>query len=82
MESLAEIKSGLHHYIAETDDVKILSKLKKFVSELLDNEDKIVAFTSDGRALTRSAYKADIDQAIKQAESGNVVSIEDMRKNL
>ncbi len=82
MNSIAEIKSGLHHYIAETDDVKILAKLQKYVEELLSQEDKIIAYTSDGRALNQAAYKADIDKAIGQGERGEIVSIEEMEKGL
>ena len=42
MNSVAEIKSGLHHYIAETDDVRTLTKLQKYVDELLTQEDTII----------------------------------------
>ena len=82
MNSIAEIKSGLHNYIAETDNVEMLTELKKFVEELLSKEDKIIAFTSDGRALNQSDYKADIDDAIQRAENGEVVSIEEMERSL
>jgi len=82
MESIAEIKSGLHHYIAETDDVKTLSKIKKYVSDLIKEENKIIAYTSDGRALNQAAYKADLDNAINEANRGETVSIEEMEKDL
>ena len=82
MNSVAEIKSGLHHYIAETDDVKTLTKLQKYVEKLLSQEDRIVAYTSDSSALNQAAYKADIDSAIAEAEHGKVVSIEEMEKDL
>lgn len=82
MNSVAEIKSGLHHYIAETDDVKTLTKLQKYVEKLLSKEDTIIAYTPDGRALNQAAYKADIDSAIKEAESGKVASIEEMERSL
>lgn len=82
MNSVAEIKSGLHHYIAETDDVKTLTKLQQFVETLLSEEDRIIAYTADGRALNQAAYKADIDSAIEEAKSGKVVSVEEMEKGL
>lgn len=82
MNSIAEIKSGLHHYIAETDNVEVLTELKKYVEELVSKEDRIIAYTSDGRALNQSQYKADIDEAILGAEEGEVVSIEEMEKDL
>jgi glycine betaine/choline ABC-type transport system substrate-binding protein len=82
MNSIAEIKSGLHHYIAETDDVTTLTKLQKFVEELLFQEDKIIAIKSDGTHLNQSAYKMDIDEAIKSAERGEVISIDEMEREL
>ena len=57
MNSIAELKSILHHYIAETDDVKVLSKLQQYIKGLLEKEDKIIAYTSQGQPLTRAAYK-------------------------
>lgn len=82
MDSIAEIKSGLHHHIAEIDDVKTLNILQKYVETLLYKEDKIIAYTSDGKALNHTAYKADIDECIDQAIKGNTVSIEEMEKSL
>lgn len=82
MESIAEIKSGLHHYIAETDDINLLSKIKKYVIELLQKENTILVHTSDGRALNQAEYKADIDRAIDEANRDDVVSIEEMEKHL
>jgi len=82
MESIAEIKSGLHHYIAETDDVKTLSKIKKYISELLKKENRIIAYTAEGRALNQAEYKVDIDKAIQEANTGATVSIEEMEKEL
>ncbi|WP_109831773.1 hypothetical protein [Reichenbachiella versicolor] len=82
MESIAEIKSGLHHYIAETDDIQTLSKIKKYVSDLLKKENKIVAYTADGRALNQEGYKVDVDAAINEANNGGTVSIEEMEKGL
>jgi hypothetical protein len=82
MTSIAEIKSGLHHYIAETDSIEVLTELQKHVDELLSKEDKIIAYTSDGKPLNQAHYKADIDEAIQQAENGEVVSIAEMEKGL
>ncbi len=82
MESIAEIKSGLHYYIAKTDNPDTLSKLRNFVAEVLSKEESIVAYTSKGVALNQLAYKADIDAAIKEAKNGNTVSIEELEKSL
>ncbi len=80
VESLAELKSGLHHYIAETDDFSTLSKIREYVSELMQKENKVIAYTSDGRALNQSEYKKDIDKAMIEAQEGFTISIEELEK--
>jgi len=82
MNSVAEIKSGLHHYIAETDDVKTLTKLRKYIDELLSDKDKIVAYTFDGKALNQADYKAGLDSGIQEAMRGEIISIEEMETDL
>jgi len=52
------------------------------VKNLLEKEDKVIAYTSDGKPLTRSAYKSDIDAAIGEADRGEVISQADMEKGL
>ncbi|MEX0813319.1 MAG: hypothetical protein WD048_13955 [Chitinophagales bacterium] len=42
----------------------------------------ILAYSSDGRALDSSDYKKEIDNAIKEADNGEVVSQKDMEKGL
>lgn len=80
MESIAEIKSGLHHYIAETDDIGLLKKIKRYVSDLQANQ--VLAYTADGRPLNQANYKTEIDKAIDEANRGEVISIEEMEKGL
>jgi len=82
MNSIAEIKSGLHHYIAETDDIKTLAKLQKYVAELLSKGGEIIAYKSDGMAMNQAAYKTDIDQAIKESKRGNTLSIDEIEQGL
>lgn len=82
MNSIAEIKSTLHHYISETDDVKVLSELQKYIKNVLDKEDKIIAYTSQGHPLTCSAYKKNIDEAVAEADRGEIISQEEMEKRL
>ena len=80
MASIAELKSSLHHYIAETDDVELLSKVQKYVQDLMEKEEKVVAYTAQGKPLTQSEYKKDIDEAIEQAKNGDVISQEEIDK--
>ncbi|WP_373494834.1 hypothetical protein [Aquiflexum sp.] len=80
MNSIAEIKTTLHQYIAETDDVKILSKLQEYVKNILDKEQTNVTFNSQGKPLTSSQYKKEIDDAVAEVNKGGVVSQEQMEK--
>ncbi|MEQ9302059.1 MAG: hypothetical protein RIF33_25995 [Cyclobacteriaceae bacterium] len=82
MRSIADIKSGLHQYVAQTDNVEALTKLQQYVQELMSTGDEIIAYTSRGVPLNQEAYKTDVDDAIAEAKSGEVISIEDMEKEL
>ena len=82
MNSIAEIKTILHHYIAETDDVQALTKLEQYVKQLLAKEDKIIAYTAQGQPLNQAAYKKEIDEAIAEVDRGEVISQEEMEKGL
>lgn len=82
MKSIAEIKSGLHHFVAHTDDLNTLKKLQHYVQGMMGEEDHIVAFTAKGLPLNREAYKADIDKAIAEAKEGELISVEDIEKEL
>ena len=82
MNSVAEIKSSLHHYIAETDDVNILSKISKYAKELIDHKDRIIAYSSTGEPLTQERYKEDIDRIVTLANDDEVISQSEMEKGL
>jgi len=82
MNSIAEIKSSLHHYIADIDDVNLLAKFQDYIKNQLTSENKIIAYTSKGLPLTQADYKKDIDEAIQQAQNGQTVSQEDLEKEL
>lgn len=82
MDSIAEIKSNLHQYIADTDDVKILSKLQEYVKNILDKENTVIAFTSKGKPLTSEQYKKEIDEAIAEVDNGDVISQEQMERGI
>ena len=82
MNSVAEIKSLLHHYIAETDDVNILSKISNYAKGLIDHEYKIIAYSSNGEPLTQEKYKNDIDRIITLSSDDDVISQDEMEKYL
>lgn len=80
MTTIAEIKSTLHQYIVETDDVDVLNDLRTYFERLPYQRDKIVAYTAEGKALSREAYQKDINEAIDQADRGEVVSQRDIEQ--
>ena len=80
MSTIAEIKSTLHQYIVETDDVDVLNELRTYFEGLTYQPDKVVAYTTQGRALSRDAYRQDIDEAIAQADRGEVISQQDIEQ--
>ncbi len=47
MTTIAEIKSALHQYIVETDDVDVLNELRNYFESLLQ-PDKTIAYTTTG----------------------------------
>ena len=81
MNTIAEIKSTLHQYIVETDDVDVLKNLRTYFEGLTYQKDKIVAYTAEGKALSREAYRQDIDEAIAQADRGEVVRQQDIEQS-
>ena len=81
MVTIAEIKSTLHQYIVETDDVDILNDLRTYFETLAGQQDKTIAYTTEGKALSRESYRKDIDEAIAQADRGEVVSQQDIEQS-
>jgi len=82
MNSIAEIKTTLHQYIAETDDMKILSKLQEYVKNLLAKENTIIAFNAEGKSLTSEQYKKEINDSIAEVDGGGVVPQSQMEEGL
>ena len=80
MSTIAEIKSTLHQYIVETDDVDVLNELRTYFEKLPYQREKVVAYTADGKALSRKAYQKDISEAIAQADRGELVRQEDIEQ--
>lgn len=80
MSTIAEIKSTLHQYIVETDDVEILNELRVYFETLPHQRDKFIAYTINGKALSREAYREDLDEAIAQADRGEIVHQQDIEQ--
>lgn len=81
MTTIAEIKSTLHQYIVETDDVDVLNELRTYFETLPHQKERTVAYNVEGSALSRAAYQQDIDEAIGQADRGETVSQQDIEQS-
>ncbi len=73
--STAELKSTLHKLIVETDDINILVKLKEVFFALKSGQ-------LDWADLISDDEKRKIELGLKQAEEGNFISHEEVRKNI
>ena len=80
MVTIAEIKSTLHQYIAETDDVGVLNDLRTYFESLTQQQGKVVVYTAEGKGLSRKAYQQDIDEAIAQADRGEIVNQQEIEQ--
>ena len=80
MSSIAEIKSTLHQYIVEIDDVEVLNDLRTYFEKLPYQQDRAVVYTTEGKVLSREAYRQDVNEAIAQADRGEVVRQEDIEQ--
>ena len=81
MSTIAEIKSTLHQYIVETDDVDVLNDLRTYFEKLPYQRDKVIVYTTEGKALSREAYQQDVDEAIAQVDRGEIVSQQNIEQS-
>lgn len=78
MESVADLKTGLLQVIAETDDPDTLTKIKSYVSGLIESEQKVIAYNHRNEPLNQTRYKAEIDRSIQEAKNGQMISVEEL----
>ncbi len=72
--STAELKSTLHRYIVETDDLSVLEKVKAFFQELKNSAPDNVELT----ALEEKMLKL----GLEQADKGLLIPNQDVRTQL
>ena len=83
MTTIAEIKSSLHQQVANTEDEKILLKMQIFFNSIAKkNENKIVAYTSQGKSLTAKEYKASVEESIGQYRTRKIRSQKEIEQSL
>ncbi len=80
--SVAELKTSLLTMIAQTDDIEALEKIQSFAIKLLDDQDSIICYSSDGRPLNQAEYIKETNKARLQAEAGLTIPQEEIEKEL
>jgi hypothetical protein len=89
--NIARLKEEIIRKIEETNDIDLLLQIQdvilgnSIVSELsvqydVESDEDIVAYTVDGKPLTKAEYIADIELAAKEIEEGNFYTTDEVRK--
>jgi hypothetical protein len=82
MKSIAELKTSILQSVAETDDEKMLTDIQHYVTNLLKQSKKIVAYDSKGKALTLEDYQSSVEEARAQYKRGEIISQDEMEKRI
>ena len=73
-----DLKKSVQNYI-DTADNRLLKMIKALV-ESYHEEDGIVAYTVDGKPLTRKQYNQELVDAETEIQRGELTSVEDLEK--
>ncbi|MDO6603979.1 hypothetical protein [Arenibacter palladensis] len=73
-----DLKQSVQNYI-DTADNRLLKMIKALV-ESYHEEDQIVAYTVDGKPLTRKQYNQELVDAETEIQRGELTSVEDLEK--
>lgn len=63
-------------------DVNLLEKFEIFLKEELNSKDKIVAYTSKGKPLTKEMYIKEINDADLAMDEGKYISSEQLKTQM
>lgn len=73
-----EIKTRINKLLDQADD-----RLLQMIYAMLREDDKtIVAHTTEGKPLTRKAYKKELELSHKEIKQGNTITLEDLEKEI
>ncbi|OXE99122.1 hypothetical protein BC749_102657 [Flavobacterium araucananum] len=72
-----ELRDSVLQYI-NTADERLLKVVKAVIESY--QEEEIIAFSADGKPITRAIYKEEIAKAELDIKKGNVISQEDLEK--
>lgn len=73
-----DLKQSVQNYI-DTAGNRLLKMIKALV-ESYHEEDQIVAYTVDGKPLTRKQYNQELVDAETEIQRGELTSVEDLEK--
>lgn len=73
-----DLKQSVQNYI-DTADNRLLKMIKALV-ESYHEEDQIVAYTVEGKPLTRKQYNQELLDAETEIQRGELTSVEDLEK--
>ena len=74
----SDLKRSVQNYI-DTADNRLLKMIKALV-ESYHEEDQIVAYTVDGKPLTRKQYNQELVDAETEIQRGELTSVGDLEK--
>lgn len=88
---IEKLRQEIIKKIEETDDMELLFKIKAIIDDYsmvnepsvqygIESDEDIVAYTVDGKPLTKAEYIADIKLAEKDFEEGNFYTTNEVRK--
>lgn len=72
-----ELRDSILEYI-NTADERLLKVVKAVIESY--QEDEIVAFSVNGKPITRSEYKLELSNAENEIKDGSIISHEDLEK--
>jgi hypothetical protein len=73
-----EIRKRIHQYIDLADE-RLLNLINAIITQ---DENTIIAYTTEGKPLTAAEYRKELDLSEKEIENGEFISQEDLEKEI
>lgn len=80
--SSVEVKKKLHHYVDLADDRMAKALLAMFSDYFQNSEEQTVIYSTKNKPLTKSQMIEEVMDAVRDVQSGNAFSSNDIRDNL
>ena len=79
--SVAQIRKELHQFI-DMVDPRFLSAIHAMMENYLETDESIVAFTIEGKPLTKNEFIQKNKQAYEEVQKGNFVTSNELLKQM